>query len=203
MLAGIGGAVAMVLISGSQLKEVKDQVNEQRPKADEAYQISAQADTIIAKAEGVIRNTKLATAMLSHNSVYPELYERLMRTNPPFFRWTSIQATPQDESTSQVVIQGTISNYQQYADLMLALLRNPMITAVSRSGYVSDDRFVPALVPTDQVGKPHKPGETPIPDDPLERLAYFQAQTQPSGYQGVGGFGSEPTWFAAPSPATR
>jgi len=89
-----------------------------------------------------------------------------------------------------VVIQGTISNYQQYADLMLALLRNPMITAVSRTGYVSDEQFVPALVPTDQRGKPRRPGETPIPDDPLERLAYFQSQTQPSGYEGVGNFGS-------------
>jgi len=52
MLAGIGGAVAMVLISGSQLAEVKEKVNAERPDADKAYQISAQADTIIAKAEG-------------------------------------------------------------------------------------------------------------------------------------------------------
>jgi hypothetical protein len=130
--------------------------------------------------------------MIAHNTVYPNLYENLIRNNPPFFRWTSITATPINNEQATVTVTGTLTTYQQYADLMLALMRNPIVLSVSRQGYTSTDQFVPAIVPTDQSGKPRRPGETPIPDDPLERLAYFQAQggSQQAGFTGEGNFGT-------------
>ncbi|AIE85776.1 hypothetical protein OP10G_2408 [Fimbriimonas ginsengisoli Gsoil 348] len=188
---GIGAAAAMSIISSGQLKEARQAVADKQEEAARAYALSTQADEIVAKAEGVIRNKNLATAMLSHNGVYPDLYQNLFRYNPPYFRLTSITASPVDAETATVTMTGTISTYQQYADLMLAVMRNPRVKSVARAGYQdTKDLYVPPLLLTDQQGKPHKPGETPIPDDPLERLAYFQSQGQPAGYLSAGNFGS-------------
>jgi hypothetical protein len=88
-----------------------------------------------------------------------------------------------------VNMTGTVANAQQYADLMLALLRIPGATAVTRGGLQSDDMEVPALTLVDQQGKPRKASKAPIPDDPLERLAYFESEVAPTGYLNAGGFG--------------
>jgi hypothetical protein len=75
---------------------------------------------------------------------------------------------------------------------MLALLRIPGATSVSRTGFQMGDQYVPNLSVTDQTGRPIRPGEPPIPDDPLQRLDYFVARGGTTGYTGVGGFGSGP-----------
>jgi len=195
ILAGVGAAAGMMIISGNRDKDLKAQVDDARPKAQEAYDTSTQADTVIAKAEGVLRNTSLARAMIRHNGVYPAAYEDLFRFNPPFFRLMSISATPIDEKTASITMVGTLTTYQQYADLSLALMRNPKVVSVARAGFnaVNVGETVPPIVPTDQEGKPHKLNQGPIPDDAMERLAYFESLPATSGYQGTGNYGSGTT----------
>src|SRR2546430_13626538 len=59
-------------------------------------------------------------------------YTTLFRSQ--FFRINSITATPNDANTVTVTMNGVIHTAQEYADLMLALLRIPGAQAVSRSG---------------------------------------------------------------------
>jgi hypothetical protein len=85
---------------------------------------------------------------------------------------------------------GVLSSYQQYADLMLALMRVQGATSVSRSGYILIDPIVPNLTPEDQIGRPRPENAAPIPDNPLQRLEYFQSQGSTTGFAGAGNFGT-------------
>jgi hypothetical protein len=139
----------------------------------------------------LMKNVSLAQAMIAHNDKYPDLYNSLRRYIPPFYRLTSMSASPASDTQSVMTLTGTLTSYQQYADLMLALMRNPEAVSVSRSGYQADEAYVPQITEIDQLGRPRKPGETPIPDDPLQRLAFFEAQgAQQAGFTGVGNFGT-------------
>lgn len=191
ILCGVG-CVFMIITSQAALKEARDKVVAEREKANRAYATSKQAETDILLATESVRNTALAKSMISSNSLYPAFYQDLFRYIPPFFRVIQIRAVPTSAETVTVTMTGTLTSYQQYADLMLALLRDPNVARVGRLGYVKDDLYVPALQPLDQQGKPHRPTEGPIPDDPLQRLAYFQDQgaQRPNGYTGEGNFGS-------------
>ena len=194
ILIGAGAMAAMIIISTDQDRKAKQEVADARPAADEAYAYSTQADTIMQRATGEARNIGLAQVMLKHNTVYPDAYEDLFKYNPPFFRLISIVATPIDDKMSSITMQGTLTTYQQYADLMIALMRNPKVVSVSRSGYTWSQDEVPPLSADDQVGKPRKQGAPAIPDDPLQRLTYFETTaTPPGGYTGAGNFGSGPT----------
>ncbi len=192
MLIGIGAAIAAALTSQANLAQAKDAYETAKPLADRAYATSAQADAIMgdAKVVDLVKNVALAESMISHNDAYPNLYNSLLPYIPPFYRLTSLAATPIDDKTATVTMSGTLGSYQQYADLMLVLMRNPNAVSVSRSGFQSTDAIVPQLTPVDQLGHPRKPGEQPVPDDPLQRLAYFQSQAQPAAYTGQGNFGS-------------
>lgn len=191
IIAGIGSCVAMIVISQGDLQKVKAEVDDTRPQAQAAYDTAASADTIVQEATGVTRNANLAKEMIAHNAVFPNMYDRVLAYIPSFFRLTHLAATPVDDKVSTVTMVGTIGSVQQYADLMLALLRNPDVVSVSRQGLTSTDMIVPALTPIDQVGRPRRPGEAPIPDDPLQRLTYFENQgATPRGYTGTGNFGT-------------
>ena len=200
ILVSVLGSAYMIVDSQGKLRQIKQEVADMRPKAQEAYDTSTQADAIIARADNVIRNRQLADAILAHNSKYPELYRDVRAAIPPFFRITSMSATPIDATTAQVNLAGTLDTYQQYADLMLALFRMKGATAVGRSGYVATEQVVPALTEIDQNGRPRRANEQPIPDDPLERLAYFQSQGSTDSFTGTGNFGTatNDTRFATP-----
>jgi hypothetical protein len=200
VLAGIGASAFMITSSAAELAAVKQQVAETRPRAEKALQTAQQAETIIVQANGVVLNAKLAQAMIKHNDKYPALYNELLDKIPSFFRVTSLRATPIDATSSQITMEGTLETYQQYADLMLALLRFPGTTAVGRNQYVTTEQVVPAITEIDQTARPRRLNEAPIPDDPLERLTYFQAQASTPTYQGVGNYGSptDDTRFALP-----
>jgi hypothetical protein len=201
ILAGVGASAFMISKSRSDLLEIKQLVAEERPKADRAYQTAIQADTIIVKAEGVVRNAKLANAMINHNNKYPALYTELLGKIPSFFRVTQITATPINETTSQINLQGTLETYQQYADLMLALFQFKGTTAVGRNNYVSTEQIVPALTEVDQTARPRRADEAPIPDDAMERLTYFQSQATTPQFTGTGNYGTatDDTRFALPN----
>jgi hypothetical protein len=103
-----------------------------------------------------------------------------------------MSVVPLTGSDVQLTLTGYLKTPEQYKDLMLALLRIPKAANVSRSGFQTSGQYVPALTPDDQTGRPIKAGEQPVPDDPIRRLEYYQAQGSISGYTGVGGFGQGP-----------
>jgi Tfp pilus assembly protein PilN len=194
IIAGIGISLVLTLTSAAARKDAEDAYQASIGPAQKAYDTSVKADAIMAQpaVAALSRNVSLAQAMIQHNDAYPDLYNSLSRYIPPFFRLTSLNATPISGEQASVTMVGTLNTYQQYADLMLALMRNPEAVSVARSGYTADETYVPQLTQVDQFGRPRKPGENPIPDDPLERLAFFQAQggTDPYTYTGTGNFGT-------------
>lgn len=192
-LLGILGAVAMIFISKDQLTKARDDAQSKMEQAAKAVAVSKQADQVVSDAQMILRNINLADAMLKHNDAYPDLYRDIKPYIPGFFRVTSISATPNDAQTATVTLTGTLKTFQQYADVMIALYRIPGATSVSRSGYVNGDPYIPSLTDTDQNGRPIKPGQTNVPDDKYQRLAYYQAQGTVTGFTGEGGFGTANT----------
>ena len=168
----------------------------------------------------LVKNVELSQQMTRHNDVYPKLYDDVRPYFPRFFRLTEISASPltggaatpasgapvapgapgapaaapaagaAGGATSVIRMRGVIRTYQEYADLMLALLRNPEAVSVYRSGYSGIEPEVPAVSAIDQNGRPRLPGATAIPDDPLDRLTYFTDQPREEGFRNSGGFGS-------------
>lgn len=186
------GSVGMMLFAKGRLEEAKGSIGDLPSQVANADATSKSADTIIASAADVIRDAQLAQAMIDHNDVYPKLYDDVKRYIPPYYRLQSISATPISDKQASVTLVGTLSGYQRYADLMLALMRFKDAATIARTGYNLDDPTVPALTPADPKGVMRKPGEAPVPEDGLERLAYFQAQaaTAPNGYLNTGNYGS-------------
>lgn len=195
-LFGILGAIGLIFISRNQVKEARENAEAKMMRAAEAVAISKQADQVVADAQMIIRNINLADAMLKHSDTYPDLYRDLKPYIPGFFRVTQMSATPTGPETATVSITGTLKTFQQYADIMIALYRIPGATSVTRQGYTNVDPFIPNINDVDQNGRPIKPGQTNIPDDRYQRLAYFQSQGTLTGYTGQGGFGTGDTTLA-------
>jgi len=193
LIAGCAVGCFFIITAGEgELKAANAELGDAQPAAVKALAMSTEADTQIQKASPYLRNTGLAKSMLAHNRAYPDLYAKVFKYIPPFFRINSITATAIGADTAQITMQGTLHSHQQYADLMLALLRpGSDVISVSRSGFVSEDLVVPQLDTTDQVGRAKKPTDPSIPSDPLERLTYFQSQARPDSYTGTGNFGAE------------
>lgn len=191
-LVGIVGAVGMMVLSKGSREAAYQKMVEKEPQAAQVVALAKQADTIIEKARPIILNINLAEEMNKHNAVYPDTYDEIRRYIPAFFRVTSMNLSPGGPESTTVNLTGVLQTQQQYADLMLALLRLPGAVSVSRDGYQMVSPRVPALSEIDQYGRPLKPGESPIPDNPQDRLAYYMAQGQLTGFENAGGFGGEP-----------
>lgn len=184
-------AFMMVKISGERLERSKASVADAQPKYDAAVKVASEADAIMAKPElrQLVVNTALAKQMNAANRIYPDLYDSVTPYIPAFFRITRLSASPIDATTCTVNMTGTVKNAQQYADLMLALLRIKGAISVTRTDFQAEDVIVPPLTEVDQNGRPRKESSAPIPDDPLARLAYFQSETVPKGYFDSGNYG--------------
>jgi hypothetical protein len=189
-----GASVAMITSSAKELQSMKDQVAQARPAAERALATSRVADSIVgdSQVQWLVKNVGLTQSMIAHNDTYPDLYASLFPYVPPFFRLTSVSAQPVSNEQAVVTMTGTLKSYQQYADLMLALMRNPNAVTIARGGFQSVDPYVPNLNSVDQQGRPRRPGEQPIPDDPLERLQFFQQQgsVDTGAFTGTGNFGT-------------
>jgi hypothetical protein len=194
IVIGVCAAVFLKVWSEGTLAKAKENEASERQRADDADKESKKADAIMSSptANAIVRNLNLAAAMDKHNSDYPDIYDKVRQFIPDYFRVTSMSAAPAGEKTCIVTLTGVVSTYQQYADLMLALLRIPGATSVSRSGYQLDDSYIPALTQEDQHGYRIKPGQQNLPDDPLQRLAILESQGTSTGYVGVSGFGGDP-----------
>ena len=181
----------MVSTSNKRVATATDSVATAQPMYDKAVKVAADADAIMARPEvkQLVVNKSLAEAMIKANSLYPNLYDSVKPYIPGFFRITALSASPIDDKSSTVNMTGTIKDARQYADLMLALLRIPGAVSVSRTGFQAEDVIVPPLVAVDNQGRPRLASKGPIPDDPIDRLAYFESDSVPSGFLNSGGFG--------------
>lgn len=187
-IAGIGASVFMITSSREARRKAEEDMISWQARAAAAVAESKKADLIVQNARVLILNTNLATAMNKHNFDYVDLYNTVRRYVPGFFRLTSMSAQPAGED-SVVTLQGVIQTQQQYADLMLALLRIPGAKTVSRSGYQIVEQIVPNLVEGSQNGRPIDRGSPPMPDDPLERMEWLRNQPRREGFLNQGNFG--------------
>lgn len=192
-IAAFAAMMFLIRSSREELAEEKRRIVEARPNAARAVAISQRADAVIQENRGLILNINLAEAMNSHNTVYPDLFDEVRKYIPDFYRISSLAAVPNGPESCTVTMTGYLSTFQEYADLMLALLRIPGATAVSRSGFQLTDPGVPGLITEDQVGRIVKPGAPRIVDDPHDRLDQQIANAQVTGFENAGGFGTSET----------
>ncbi len=194
LFAGVTAAsVVLVSTSRARLDRSYKLVEEAKPASDRVIAAGKIGDDAMAQpgVRTMAVNTTLAEAMLKHNAVYPNFYNKVIPYIPKWFRITNLTATPIDGTTCTLSMTGYVKTYQEYADLMLALLRMPGALRVNRAGWNQEDAVVPALTTVDQNGRPRRLSEGPIPDDALDRLAYFEQRQEPSGYLQMNGFGIE------------
>ena len=138
--------------------------------------------------------------MIDHNGTYPALYDEVKKYIPSFYRVNSMSAQSNGAGQATVTLVGVLQTDQQYADLMLALLRWNKVTSISRGGFVPTNMYVPALTPDDQIGKPIHPGDAPIPDDPYKRQDYYLAKGGVTGYLGQNNYGTGEQGSVGPKP---
>jgi uncharacterized membrane protein YgcG len=190
-LVGIGGAVVLSLTSQARLQNEKPLEADARARAQQAVDTAAYADEVVAQGKQLVTNVLLANAMDRHNDAYPALYSIVTPYIPRFYRTITMAAVPTGDGTAQLTITGTMKSYQNYADLILALMRIPGVTSVTRAGFQPYDVQVPPVTEGDQQGRPRGPEDNgPIPDDGLERLAYYQSTATTQKYDGAGNFGN-------------
>lgn len=194
-LASIAAGIFLVGYSNDQVSKAKVRVADVQGKYDLCKQTAQRAEDIMASSVVIDRNLKLAQAMIEHNKVYPDLFHEVLSYVPSFFRVNSIAATPANDKQCTVTLTGVLQTSQQYADIMLAMLRIPEATNVTRAGFTDGRKAVPALTETDQIGTPVKPGESNLPSDPMARMDEMisRAGQAPTGYLNANGFGSNAT----------
>src|SRR5687768_10272598 len=124
-LAGIGAAVYMIIMPGGKINDLRTAIDGEKQVYGVLVNQANQADQIIQQSQMVIRNINLANAMQAHNGDYPALYDEVTRYVPSFFRVISVSAQPSGDQNSVVTVTGVLKTYQQYADLMLAMLKDP------------------------------------------------------------------------------
>jgi len=199
-LVCLGGSIYLVQKGNHDFASSVVGVDTAEGNAKEAKDTADAADNVIAQSTTLLRNTLLAKAMLAHNKDYPDLYDQVKKYIPSFYRVNSMSAEANGPDVSTITLVGELDTDQQYADLMLALLRWDKVRSLSRGGFTSTNMYVPNLTPDDQVGKPIHPGQSPIPDDPYKRLDYLLAQGKIDGYLGQGGFGAGQSGPYGPMP---
>lgn len=192
-LGALAAMMWMIRTSRQELQDQKDRIAAARENATKAVATSKRADAVIQENRGLILNINLADAMNKHNTVYPDLYDEVRKYIPDFYRISALSAVPNGPDSCTVTMTGYLTSFQEYADLMLALLRIPGATAVSRSGFQLTDPGVPGLITEDQVGRTVKPGAPRIVDDPHDRLDQQIANARVTGFENAGGFGTSDT----------
>ncbi|MBX3111870.1 MAG: hypothetical protein KF857_07660 [Fimbriimonadaceae bacterium] len=192
-VAAIAGAVFLKVASEADLRAAKEDLASSKQAAADALATANHADEIAKKGEVINSNLMLAKAMSKHNSTYVDLYEQVMQYIPDFYRVTSMTAQPAGENAATVTLVGHLKTFRQYADVAFAFWRVPGVTNVQRAGYQLDDPVRQPITETDQVGSVVKPGEQPLPSDPIDKLDALiaRASAEQQGYLGVGGFGQE------------
>ena len=113
----------------------KEEVAAKEVLAKQVVDTAASADTILAESKIVLTNSELVKQIDNSNGKYPRLYNTLKGYIPAFMRVRSMTAASAGPEQSVITIQGYIKTFQQYSDVMIALLRFPGCSAVGRSGF--------------------------------------------------------------------
>lgn len=197
MVASIAAAVVSVLGSVFLITSSKGQrdaaeaaANDLVPQAQAVVALAKTADTIGASSAETVRNIALADAMQKHPAKITGFYREVIPYIPSFFRVNAMSMTPIDGNRAALTLTGTIQTYQQYADLMLALLRIPGAQTVGRTGYVLDRRNLPNVTETDQYPEFKKASDDRLPLDPVDRINALvaRASAEPTGFTGAGNY---------------
>ncbi len=190
---GVIGSVFLIMSSNRNLAEAKQKATELEPQAAAALAVAQQADTLMSDERVLMltRNIELYKAVQTHIPKHPNFYRQVMPYIPGFYRVYSMSVTPAGDNAVQLNLTGTIQSFQQYADLMLALLRIPGARSVSRSGYVLDNKMVPGLNEFDQRAEPRRVGDPQLSEYAAERVNELiaRAGTEATGFQNVAGYG--------------
>lgn len=199
----IGLATLMILvataISAWMVIDSKDQLSKAVANRDQHLKgfsdnlaTAASAEQVILQAVNYDRNVKLVQECAKHNHVYPDLYNSLFPYIPHYYRIHAISAAGSGDSAT-VTLVGHLTTFQQYADLELVLWRIPDVISVQRAGFVPRLSSVQDLARGRQKSVEVKPGETPMPDDPLAAIEVLKARAaaEPTGFLNAGGFGTD------------
>ncbi len=135
VLATLAGTLFYSMSVSKTLANYKDEVAAKEVLAKEVVDTAASADTILAGSKIVLTNSELVKQIDNSNGKYPRLYNTLKSYIPAFMRIRSISAASAGPEQSVVTIQGYLKTFQQYSDVMIALLRFPGCAAVGRSGF--------------------------------------------------------------------
>ncbi|MGI8922658.1 MAG: hypothetical protein ACR2HJ_01230 [Fimbriimonadales bacterium] len=135
LLATLLGSFLYARKVSGDLQSYIAEANAKQPLAEQVVATSASADKIIADAKTVLTNSALVKEIDVANGKYPRLYNTLRLYLPRFLRVRSISAQSGGPTASVVTIQGYLKTFQQYSDVMIALLRFPGCSAVGRSGF--------------------------------------------------------------------
>ncbi len=189
---GILAGVGLTLMSEGALATAKADAEAKMQRAVDAKATADHADKQIAEAAIINRSQALSEAMIAHNRTYVDLYADVLKHVPAYYRIDSISAVPASPQQTTVTLNGYLETFRQYADLSVALWKIPDAVAVSRAGYQLDRASVPNLTEADQTGLPVKPGQTPLPTDPLDRMEAMIARAagEPRGFLNQGNFGA-------------
>lgn len=134
LATAVGSFLYWSRING-ELGVLKQEAQAKEPLAQQVVATAAEADSILNGAKIVLTNSELVTAIDRSNMKYPKLYDELLPYIPSFFRMRSITAASAGPTKATVTITGYLKTFQQYADVMIALLRFPNCNAVGRSGF--------------------------------------------------------------------
>lgn len=186
----IFGAIFLVTSSKASRDAAETAANDLVPQAQAVVTLAKTADAIGGSSASVVRNIRLADAMQQHPAKITGFYRDVIPYIPSFFRVNAMSMTPIDGSRCTLTLTGTIQTYQQYADLMLALLRIPGAQTVGRTGFVLDSRSLPNVTEDNVYPEFRKASETPLPLDPSERIGALVARAgaEPTGFTGSGNY---------------
>lgn len=190
-IGGVVGALLMSSYSEQMVAAQQKRIEAAKPDAEKAKKIAEAADNVRQQARGLLLNVSLAKAMDEHNSKYTALFDEIRQYIPSYFRVNQMSATPNGADSTTVVLDGTIKTYQQYSDMMLALMRIPGALGVGRSGFQDFFPQVPNLITEDQNGRVLQEWQSARrPDDPYERLELDIAEASNQDFVNRGNFGS-------------
>jgi hypothetical protein len=117
------------------LQSWKDDTAQMKVSADEVVRATKEADEIVAKAQIVLTNKALYDQIVASNTAYPDTYDEVKEYIPSFFRVRTFSAQSTGERTSTMTISGYLRSFQQYSDVMIALLRCPSVVQIGRNGF--------------------------------------------------------------------
>jgi hypothetical protein len=191
VLASIAGTIFMVTTANKRVQDSDEALASSKPAYDKTVAKAAEADAIMAQphVRQLLMDNEITHAVHDSSKKYPDLYNEVARYIPAFFRLTNMSAAPSSAEASTLTLTGTVKNAQQYADVVLGLLRIPGALSVNRANFQGDNWVIPNLTENDQVGRGYWESKGPIPDEPFERMSYFENQKEPTGYLNSGNFG--------------